>query len=552
MAVSRTLLKTIPLFKSLDDQDLTLVAEHLQKAFYPKGTLIFREGDMGDTMYIVESGQVAVVGRDVKETIANLGPGSFVGEISLLLTQPRTASLQVTIDAELWAFRKADFEKLVTTRPALAKEMLRELGRRLVTTTQRKQPLARRRITALFGGHKGVALCRAIYERVKGPVGLLPFSGANLEGDATLSAGIMLLNTEDLTEASLAKGLGYQVEVFKHVVLLMPEQPTPLVWKGLDLADTVVSIGPPPPWLQRPQNGSRALAEGQDLWLVGDTAEELARTARRLTNRVVGLALSSGGARGLAHFGVLKVLMEEKIPIDMVAGTSGGAWFGALYCAGWRAEEIDEFVANIKDLVMRFRNADFNLWPKTGIFKGRRARDRVIADTVRVNTFEELQTPLYIVAADVLTGEEVVFDSGPLTDAVRASLSVPVLFDPWYYQGRYFVDGGVVNPLPASVLREKGADIIIGSSVIQSLRESYGGAMDKMPHILQSVFNIVSAMESEVVTKQLPLIDVLIQHNVAAKHTLDFEQAEAIVRNGEEATRALLPAIIEAIETPPG
>ena len=156
-----------------------------------------------------------------------------------------------------------------------------------------------------------------------------------------------------------------------------------------------------------------------------------------------------------------------------------------------------------------------------------------------------------IVAADILTGDEVIFDSGPLADAIRASLSVPVLADPWYYQGHYLVDGGIVNPLPAIVLRERGADIVIASSVIQPMRDSYGGRMDKMPNILQIVFNMFSAMESEVVEKQLPLIDVLVQHHVSAKHTLDFEQVSEVVKLGEQTARAMIPTIKKAIQSPP-
>ena len=537
-------LRSIPLFKNLSDEDLEFVTSNLRKRGYRKGEIVFREGEDGEAMYLVESGQVAVVGQDVRETIALLGPGSFVGEISLLLTQPRTATLQVIIDAELWAFHKKDFEKLILSRPAIAREMMRELSRRLVTTTHRKQPLSRRRLAALFGGHKVVELCQAIYHKLQKPVGLLPLPGATFTGEATLKNGIILLGNENLTEAALAEGLSYQVEVFKQVILLLPDQPSLLAWKALELADTVVSLGQPPPWFKPPN-------DAQEVWLSGETEAEILRIARRLTNRSVGLALSSGGARGLAHIGVLKALMAANIPIDLVAGTSSGAWFGAFYCAGWTIEQFDYFVKNIKKIVLRFSNADFNFFPKNALFKGVKARNRVIARSVGVDTFEALHTPLYIIAADILTGDEIVFSSGPLTDAIRASLSVPVLFEPWHYQGRYFVDGGVVNPLPASTLRDHGADIVIGSSVIQPLRESYGGRKDKAPHILQSVFNIVSAMESEVIKKQLPLVDFLIQHKVSAKHTLDFDRAEAIVQAGEEVARQMIPDIKAAIESPP-
>lgn len=547
------ILRGIPLFKNLSNDDLKLVAGRLHAESYPKGAFVFREGDVGDTMYLIESGQVAVVGDDARETIAYLGPGSFVGEISLLLAQPRTASLQVVIDAELWALRKKDFEELLATRPSIGLEMMREISQRLVTTTRRKRRLVRRRITSLVASPQAlnkqktewgaVELAHALHSQLKSPVGVLPLPKTDMEADYTLTGGVMILDNDNLDEAYLAKSLSYQVDVYKHVIMLLPNRPDALTEKAIDLSDTVVAVGDPPAWVL-------SSAQKQDLWITTDSEDDLWRTARRLTNRTIGLALSSGGSRGLAHLGVLKVLLEEDIPIDMVAGTSAGAWFGAFFASGWTLERFDQFTEDIKS-VTKFSNWDFNIPPRTGIAKGRKARDKVINRSVEGSTFEELEIPMYMVAADILTGEEVVFESGPLADAIRASLSVPVLADPWYYQGRYFVDGGIVNPLPANVLRDHGADIVIASSVIQPLGESYSGRRDRMPNILQIVFNMYSAMEAQVIEEQLPLIDVLIQHKVSAKHTLDFEHVHDVVKTGEETARQMLPAIKKAIETPP-
>ncbi|MBI1876802.1 MAG: patatin-like phospholipase family protein [Chloroflexi bacterium] len=538
-------LRGVPLFNNLTDSDLRLIASHLRRESYPKGSIVFREGDFGDTMYVVESGQVMVVSQTTGETIAMLGPGNFVGEISLLLAQPRTASLEVTIDAQLWALNKSDFENLISTRPAMALEMMRELSKRLVSTTRRRRRQRTRRITALFGSHKALALGQALQTQLKSPVGLLPLPTASMAGaeDVTISGGLMFLGNTDLNVESLAESLSYQVEVFKHVLLILPNQPDPLAEKAADLADTVVSIGPPPAWLS-------ARKDNKDVWTASDTDDDLSRVARRLTNRTVGLALSSGGSRGLAHIGVIKVLREENIPIDLVAGTSAGAWFGAFFALGWEWPRFARFIEEIKTF-NRFPNWDFNIPPRTAILKGRRARDKIINRTVEGRTFADLKTPLYIIAADIFTGDEVVFDSGPLADAIRASLSLPVVVDTWQHQGRFLVDGGIVNPLPASVLRKRGADIVIASSVVQPMRDSFSGRTDQRPSILQVVFNMFSAMEAEVIDKQLPLIDVLIQHKVAAKHSLDFELVNDLVRTGEETARQMLPEIKEAIETPP-
>ena len=537
---AKDILRGIHLFNNLSDADLELIASRMHRESFAKGTVIFREGDFGDALYVVESGQVAVVSQPMRETIAILGPGNFVGEISLLLGQPRTASLEVTIDAQLWALSKNDFDDLISTRPAIALEMMRELSKRLVNTTQQKRRHLTRRITALFGSHKGLALAHTLRAQLKSPVGVLPLPNTGMAGggEVTISGGLMFLGNQDLTVESLAESLSHQVEVFKHIVLILPDQLDPLAQKAVDLANTVVSIGPPPAWVKK------------EVWVITDSEEDLQRTARRLTNRTVGLALSSGGSRGLAHIGVIKVLLEENIPVDLVAGTSAGAWFGAFFALGWDWPRFQRFTEEIKNF-NRFPNWDFNIPPRTAILKGRVARDKIINRTVENRTFADLKTPLYTVAADIFTGEEVVFDSGSLADAIRASLSLPVLVDTWQYQGRFLVDGGIVNPLPASVLRDRGADIVIASSVVQPMRDSFSGRRDQRPNILQVVFNMFSAMEAEVVDKQLPLVDVLVQHRVAAKHSLDFEQVHDLVRIGEESARQMLPKIREIIETPP-
>ncbi|GAB4444037.1 MAG: hypothetical protein Kow0031_26420 [Anaerolineae bacterium] len=533
------LLKRIPLFKNLPQDDLALIAQSLHRESYPKGTLVFNKGDQGDTLYLVESGRVAVVGDDGRETIAFMGPGSFVGEISLLLAQPRTANLQVMIDAQLWSLHKEDFDRLVSTRPTIALEMMRELSKRLVTTTQRKAVARkRRRITAVFGAN-ALELARQLHLAAQAPIGFLPLPGAPAPPNITLSGGTMLLNGHGLSESELAEHLSYQVEVFRQVVVALPNKPGPLANKATDLADTVVSLGQPPDWFT-------VDSKKCDLWVIEDSRDSLAHVSRRLLGQTVGLALSSGGSRGLAHIGVLKVLMQENIPIDMVAGTSAGALFGALYVLGWSIERLSSFTQELQ-AATRWRNWDFNIPPRTAIVKGKIARDKLIAKWVEDKSFADAHPPIFMVAADAYTGEEIVFDSGPLADAIRASLSIPVVAEPWHYQGRFLIDGGIVNPLPASVLRQRGADIVIGSSVVQPLAQTYRGRTDQMPNIMQTVSNMYSAMEAEVISKQFPLIDVLIQHDVTANHSLDFDQADGLIDIGEQSARQMLPHIKKAL-----
>ncbi|MCB0210927.1 MAG: patatin-like phospholipase family protein [Anaerolineae bacterium] len=533
------MLKNIPLFRNLADDDLELIATQLYRESYAKGTIIFKKGDVGDTLYLIESGQVTVVGEDGRETIAFMGPGSFVGEISLLLDSPRSATLQVMLDAQMWVLSRKNFERLIKTRPSIALEMMREMSKRLVKTTEGKKQLTnRRRITAVFG-MKALELANAVYAELKSPVGVLVLPNAQAAVDVPLSRGVMLIRPHDVTPESLAEQLSYQVEMFKHILVLIPHLHNDVAQKAVDLADTVVSLGRTPAWLSTP--------ESCELWTSAGTPVDLARIARRLINRTIGLALSSGGSRGLAHIGVMKVLMEEKIPIDMIAGTSAGALFGTLYALGWSIEQMVGFADALK-AATKISNWDFNLPPRTALVKGRIARDKLIAKWVDNKNFEDTTTPIYMISADAYTGEQVVFDSGPLADAIRASLSIPVLTEPWYYQGRYHLDGGIVNPLPASVLRNRGADIVIGSSVVRPMGQSYQADTRKMPTMMQTISNVFSAMEAEAIGKEFDNIDVLIQHHVSASHALDFEHAARLIRIGEEAAHEMLPAIKAVLE----
>ena len=178
--------------------------------------------------------------------------------------------------------------------------------------------------------------------------------------------------------------------------------------------------------------------------------------------RKVGLALGGGGGRGMAHIGVIEVLEREKIPIDIIAGTSVGAAIGALLAQGKNADEM-KVLARSWDWKHRARAIDLTL-PKSGFIAGKKVKEflkSIIGDV----QFSELKLPFACVATDVMTGEEVVINQGSVLEAVRASISMPIIFSVVKWQGRYLVDGGLVDPVPVGVLKDMGADFIIAVNV---------------------------------------------------------------------------------------
>ncbi|MBN1137533.1 MAG: patatin-like phospholipase family protein [Anaerolineae bacterium] len=176
----------------------------------------------------------------------------------------------------------------------------------------------------------------------------------------------------------------------------------------------------------------------------------------------VGLALSGGGARGAGHVGVLEVLDREKVPIDCIAGTSAGSLVGAAYAAGIRGERLVELTRQT-----RWRHMARFTWPHDGLVSFA-PLERYLTRTMGDLTFADLEIPFAAVATDMATGEQVTLRQGRVAPAVRASCSVPGVVAPLELNGRLLADGGVVNNLPISVVRDMGAEVVIAVSLFKA------------------------------------------------------------------------------------
>jgi NTE family protein len=179
----------------------------------------------------------------------------------------------------------------------------------------------------------------------------------------------------------------------------------------------------------------------------------------------VAVVLGGGGARGLAHIGVLKALEREGVPVDLIVGTSMGAFVGGFYAAGVSVREMEE-LAGIVDRTFVAKMLSPTL-SSSGFVDGDRIREYLKASIGELN-IEQLKIPFAAVATDFETGEEVVLDSGPVVEAIMASIAIPALFKPVLRQNRFLIDGGFVNPLPVSIAHQRGADVIIAVNVARN------------------------------------------------------------------------------------
>ncbi|UXY14731.1 patatin-like phospholipase family protein [Chitiniphilus purpureus] len=249
----------------------------------------------------------------------------------------------------------------------------------------------------------------------------------------------------------------------------------------------------------------------------------------------IGLALGGGAAKGFAHIGVIKMLEASGIKPDFVAGTSAGSVVGALYTSGMNAFALQEESFGLDEAKIR----DVSLL-SGGLVRGQKLQDYV-NQLVRKRPLEKLGVPFAAVATELETGRRVVFTRGNTGMAVRASSSIPGVFEPVLINGKRYVDGGVVSPVPVDAARQLGADLVIAVDISS---KANGVAPSNMIGIVNQAIMIMGQKLGE---QELSRADVIIRPRVGRIGPSDFEQRNVAILEGEKAALAVLPLIRQKI-----
>ena len=252
----------------------------------------------------------------------------------------------------------------------------------------------------------------------------------------------------------------------------------------------------------------------------------------------IAVVLGAGASKGFAHIGVLKVLEAQKIPIDMIVGTSAGSIVGSLYASGKSAFELQEIALKMdKDNVIDY---DWKIW-SGGLIKGDKLENFINA-YVKNAPLEKLKIPFYAVATNIGTGEEVVFARGNTGMAVRASCSVPAVFQPMKIGKITYVDGGVVNPVAVDVARQNGADVVIAVDIS-------GGLSGRVPDgMLDALKKSVDIMYERIAAFQIKNADVVIRPDMRGIGSTDMDKFNEAILEGEKAATLKLPEIQKILD----
>lgn len=289
----------------------------------------------------------------------------------------------------------------------------------------------------------------------------------------------------------------------------------------------------------------------------------LSRLVRKILGRTVGVALGGGAAFGLAHLGVLKVFEEHGLPIDVLAGCSMGSLVAIGYAAGLELDHLERLAvdlgsrARLLDLVRR----DATL-TRPGFLAGKAILDTFSPLLGARRTFRHLRIPCRAVATDIETGERVAIGTGRLEEAFRASCSVPVVMSPVRRNDRVLVDGGVCDPVPADVVREMGADVIVAVNVVPPLKKgvemlpsriyrglsyfnplAYLGQSLDLPNLFDIVMSSMQTLQYELGNYRAISADFRISPDLSDFTWVEFYRAKELIARGVEASRLAVPSI---------
>jgi NTE family protein len=497
-------LARVPLFAGLDRALLQELDRECHRLTLAGGSELFHQGDAAEALYVVLSGRLEVVsepepGRRV--LLDELARGACVGEMSLLTGERRSATVRAIRDSELLAVDSARFARFLATRPQMGAELARTLARRLAETTAAVSGTGNERIATIaivpaLPGEMPADFVPTLLEcfaRMGLPVRRLDRAAV----DARLGPGSSRAEPGSAQANALVRWLCEQEEQTQY--LLYEGDAAHDGWTQLCLrqADRILLVARAEddparatPWLWRAAGAAAGAAARRDVVLLhaGEASPrgsarwrrdpavgalhhvrlarkgDHERLVRSVTGEAVRLVLSGGSTRGFAHIGVRKALRELDIPVDAVGGTSMGSIVGAQIALEWTPEEMVERnragfgtmagIRAVRDLTL----------PAASLMSSK-LTVRMLRDMFGELDIDDVWTPYFCVSANLSRAQAVVHDTGPLWFWVKASCAVPGIQAPTFHDGDIHVDGGLLNNLPADIMRARASGPIIAVDV---------------------------------------------------------------------------------------
>jgi NTE family protein len=559
-------LAELPVLAGLPDELRERIAADAREVRVEAGGWLFRAGDEALAAYVVLSGRLEVVAAGPPEVVLGvLTRGALFGELALLTDGARSASVRARRDSAVVELGRAQFELLIDSAPGFAARLARSLGAQVAARGQLAAAGSPPRAVAVIALDAGAPsdevarlLARALPQygkaaELRSDPGRSPADyRALLDRAAASHDRVVLAGGGAARGESWTDFCRQEADIVVAVTRGVPdrtwiESPAPLdgcelvVAGGAGIAEEIVEVIAP--------------REVQVLRSTTELERGLAITARRLSGRAVGLVLSGGGARALAHVGVYDELHEAGLAIDRFGGTSMGAVISAIVASGATSRELHAMIH--RGFIASNPSNDFTL-PAYSLIRGRKTY-QLLRSAFGDTRIEELPLRFFCVSCDLETRTSVVHRTGPLADAVYASLAIPGIFPPVADgRGRLLVDGGVLDNLPVEPMARTGEGPVIAADVSQRgsavavtarprlsglerrVRRALTGSELSVPRVTDTLMRSFTLNSSDTVASALRHADLVILPRVDGVGMLDWKRLPLACEIGRQAARAAL------------
>lgn len=557
----------IALFDGLDARALEQVSRRMRPRRVPARGIICREGEPGDSLFIIRSGVAQVLGGPAPDvrTVARLRRGEVVGEMSLLTGAPRSATVVANVPTEVLELDQGAFAALLAEHPTILANLSRILSQRLARKNQ-SDAAGRRRgeavaliIEPATAPLAGRILAAAGSTSVRGMVKMDLTGSVSGRGEVETIASVedVLARLDDQLEASgrvmvVANAndrdqLEVLLEHMDRVLAVASEDGArrlvPFLRPVSDRAElALVSMdSTPPPRVLHGVRVVRAIRPGQP-------QPDIAWLGRHVARTKIGLALGAGGAKGYAHAATIQVLESAGYTIDFVAGSSIGAMVGSWLGLGRDGREIERLMrgAFSPDAVAQMFKISFS-----GMSTGLEAHVRVCRETTQERSFSDLRIPLVAMAVDLDRRQPAPIREGPLWEALVASTAVAGLFPPFVSDGRRLVDGITLVPVPTESVIESGADIAVAVNLMSwdTLPAWPGAAPPEPParrsgaRMLDTLLEVIDLAQVEASVRHAARADVVVTPRFGPANWRDFHLADLFLEAGRRAAEQQLSAL---------
>lgn len=610
-AIQDSDLRTYPLIRELAQEDLELISSYLSTNDYSDGMILLQQGRSSGIFHILLAGTLEVyLENDARVSVAKLGPGHFIGEMSCLTGKAVSATVQAVGAVRTISMPREGILLLMDRSTSFRQHMIEAMAERIRDSNDRVNEEFKRSIAVIrqlelerqldYGpligssqfmhklhaqihelaninkplcivGEKGTGkfhVANEVHRRShRAGYPILSVDGESFQLESweikvrAAREGTIVLEHADLLPMDLLNRL-IQSSGETRILMTACNRTTmnvrelaliPLRERAEDIPELAYAF-----LAEAGASDPREAISGEALYMMGvfpylgGNIQELKRVVQdafivsggsTILNKhlrfgrvrepgarpKVGLALGSGASRGSAHVGVLKALEQAGIPIDFIAGTSVGAFIGALYAGGQPISAFERVLPTVKWRQL----VNITMPPKALVSNHPMARfvERYIGPI----DFSDLRIPFAAVAADALSGEAYLLNKGRVSHAICASTAIPGFIKPYRHENRVFIDGAVVNPVPVAVTKSMGADIVIAVDLSKP-------QLNEPKHFVASIMNTIEIMSKKIVADELQLADFVLKPAITANQ-VSFKASTYNIEAGEKAAKEVLAFI---------